>query len=468
MTTATTPSTAERHAPPARRSTSAWETGALSVIWGTSVAVAALWLRGAGIQALLGGRGEAWTTLGRATGLAASNLLLYQVLLMARVPVFERGIGRDKVTRWHRRTGFWSFWLMLAHVVLIIVGYAAEARVGWWAQTWDFVATYPGMLLAVAGTAALVAVVVTSIRAARRRMRYESWHLLHLYAYLGAGLALPHQLWTGADFLASPLATAYWWTLWAAAAGAVVFFRLIAPGWRSARHALRVEAVWRDGARGLVVTLTGRHLDRLGAVAGQFFVFRFLDGPGWTRGHPFSLAAAPDGVRLVVAARVVGDGTERMTRLRPGTRVLVEGPYGRMTSQARSARRLLMLGAGAGVAPLVALLQEQAWRPGEAVLVTRDHSPQDALLTGPIDELVARRGLTWYRLDGVRAQSGPTWLPSQHAGWAGPDILREMAGPMKGYDVYLCGPDPWMDALRADLAAAGVRPPRIHAESFSI
>ena len=59
------------------------------------------------------------------------------------------------------------------------------------------------MLLALAGTVALVMVVVTSVREARRRLRYESWHLLHLYAYLGAGLALPHQLWTGADFTAN-------------------------------------------------------------------------------------------------------------------------------------------------------------------------------------------------------------------------------------------------------------------------
>ena len=53
------------------------------------------------------------------------------------------------------------------------------------------------------GVAALVMVVVTSLRAARRRLRYESWHLLHLYAYLGVGLAPPHQVWTGADFIGS-------------------------------------------------------------------------------------------------------------------------------------------------------------------------------------------------------------------------------------------------------------------------
>jgi DMSO/TMAO reductase YedYZ heme-binding membrane subunit len=62
------------------------------------------------------------------------------------------------------------------------------------ATFWTLTTTYPGMLLALAGTLCLVMVVGTSIRAARTRLRYESWHLLHLYAYLGVGLALPHQL----------------------------------------------------------------------------------------------------------------------------------------------------------------------------------------------------------------------------------------------------------------------------------
>jgi predicted ferric reductase len=393
--------------------------------------------------------------------------MLYQVLLMARVPVFERGLGRDTITRWHRLTGFWSFWLMIAHIILVVVGYAATANVGWWPQTVDFVLNYPAMLLATAGTVALMAVVALSIRAARRRLRYESWHLLHLYAYLGVGLALPHQLWTGADFLTSPLATAYWWTLWALALIAVIVHRIIVPLVRSNRCGLRVEAVQQDGARGVTVHMTGRHLDRLGAVAGQFLVFRFLDGPGWTRGHPFSLSATPDGRRLTVTARIVGDGTLRMTRLRPGTRVLIEGPFGRMTGDARAGRKLLMIGAGAGVAPLVALLQEQPWRPGEALLLTRDHRPEDALRADALQDLVSRRGLGWYRLDGKRTEQGTPWLPVRYGSWSGADFLRKLAGPLNAYDVYLCGPGPWMDAVRADLDTAGVHPDRIHSESFS-
>ena len=105
---------------------------------------------------------------------------------------------------------------MLGHVVLITLGYAAGSSLGLWGTIVDFVVDYPGMLLAVAGTAALVMVVVTSVKKARRRLRYESWHLIHLYGYLGAGLALPHQLWTGTDFLASTTATVFWWSLYVA------------------------------------------------------------------------------------------------------------------------------------------------------------------------------------------------------------------------------------------------------------
>ena len=69
--------------------------------------------------------GERAGLLGRLTGLVASDLLLVQVLLMARVPVLERAFGQDRLARRHRVVGFTSFSLMLAHVVLITWGYAA-------------------------------------------------------------------------------------------------------------------------------------------------------------------------------------------------------------------------------------------------------------------------------------------------------------------------------------------------------
>src|ERR1019366_2786933 len=187
-------------------------------------------------------------------------------------------------------------------------------------------------LLAVAGTVALVGVIVTSVRAARARLRYESWHLLHLYAYLGLGLALPHQLWTGKDFLTSPAATVYWWTLWAAAAASVLLWRVGQPLWRSLRHQLVVEQVRAENDRVTTVVMRGRMLHRLPVRAGQFLQWRFLDGPGFTRAHPYSLSAAPDGRTLRITAEHLGDGSSRLADLRPGE---VTGVYGAGSHQDR-------------------------------------------------------------------------------------------------------------------------------------
>ena len=68
------------------------------------------------------------SAVGRLTGLLASDLLLLQVLLMARVPLVERAFGQDRLARWHRWTGFTSFHLMVAHIVLITLGYAGVGR----------------------------------------------------------------------------------------------------------------------------------------------------------------------------------------------------------------------------------------------------------------------------------------------------------------------------------------------------
>ena len=89
---------------------------------------------------------------------------------------------------------------------------------------------------------------MTSVKRARARLRYESWHMIHLYGYLGAGLALPHQLWTGQEFLTSTLATVFWWGLDAVRGCRA---RLAGGGalWRSLRSPLVVSGV-RPEARG--------------------------------------------------------------------------------------------------------------------------------------------------------------------------------------------------------------------------
>jgi predicted ferric reductase len=438
---------------------------AVAAAWLSVVVVVGMWINGGGLSTL-GDVGGPATSLGRITGLVSADLLLIQVLLMARIPWVESWYGQDTLARWHRLVGFTSFWLLVAHIVWITVGYAQAQGSGLFSEAWQLTTDYPGMLLAVAGAALLTAVVVLSIRAARRRLRYESWHLLHLYAYLGVGLALPHELWTGADFVTSGAAQAYWWGLYGITLGAVLAFRIAVPLWRSVYHDLRVHRVTREAPGVVSVYLRGRRLDRLPVRAGQFFLWRFLDGPGWTRAHPFTLSAAPRPRELRITVKDLGDGSGRVAGLRPGTRALIEGPMGSVTAWRRRRRKVLLIAAGVGITLVRSIMDDLAAAPGDVTVLHRVSAPHDAVFRRELDAFARVRGDRVVYLEGPRRRADD-WLPANLAHLGGPGALRWLVPDAAGHDVFVCGPPSWMDSVVASLRAAGVSAGQIHREEFT-
>jgi len=440
-------------------------TAAGSALWLALLLVTYWWVAGGGLQQL-GGWTEGLTSVGRLTGLVASVLLLAQVLLMARVPLLEHAFGQDRLARQHRLVGFTSFNLMLAHVVLITWGYAVGDLVQVPQTFWELVVDYPGVLLALGGTIALVMVVVTSVKAARARLRYESWHLIHLYAYLGVGLALPHQLWTGTDFNSSRGRTLFWWTAWALAAGAVLVWRVGVPLWTNLRHDLRVTSVVPEAPGVWSVYLTGRRMHQLRAEAGQFLGWRFLGRPGWTRANPYSLSAAPDGRSLRITVADAGDGSAAVASLTPGTRALVEGPYGRLTDRARTRDRVAYFGAGVGITPLRALAEGAPYAWGDAVLFQR--FTDVPLFRHELAVLTRERGLQVVELPG-RRRADDSWLGdgTDVGGADDAAVLRAWLPDLPERDVFVCGPPAWTDALVAALLAVGLPADQLHLETFS-
>ncbi|MBO1754868.1 ferric reductase-like transmembrane domain-containing protein [Allobranchiibius sp. CTAmp26] len=436
-----------------------------AALWLTLLFVCALWVHDGGVSDLAAW-GTGMTSLGRIFGLLGSALLLAQVFLMARVPWVERAWGQDHLARIHRVVGFTSFNLIVAHIVLIWLGYASTGPQGLWGTLVEFTLNYPGMLLAIAGTLALIMVVLTSVRAARRRLRYESWHLLHLYAYLAAGLALPHQLWTGKEFLSSPVSTIFWWGLYAGCAAAVLVYRVALPATRALRHQARVVDVRHESPSIVSVTVAGPRLGRLPVRGGQFLQWRFLDGPGWTRSHPYSLSAAPDGRTLRLTAAVVGDGTDRLRGLRPGTRVLIEGPYGRLHEGVRTQRKVLLIGAGVGITPLRALLEALPAAPGDITVVQRSRSSDERVLGAEIADLASRRGARYVVVEGNRIRGRRSWLSESASAWSDEAALLDICPDLVEHDIFICGTPPWMDAVRAAARSAGVPAAQIHTERF--
>jgi ferredoxin-NADP reductase len=197
--------------------------------------------------------------------------------------------------------------------------------------------------------------------------------------------------------------------------------------------------------------------------AGQFFNWRFLGVPGWTRAHPYSLSAAPRPDLLRITVKDLGDGSGAVPSLRPGARVIAEGPYGRLTGAARRRARLTFLACGIGITPIRALLESEFYRRGEAVLIYRVSGPGELTFYRELEQLSRDRGVEIHYLVGPR--SGLSWLPAGHTD-AVQELMR-LAPHVAGSDVYLCGPAPWMASVSDTLDRVGVAAAHIHHEMFS-
>lgn len=438
----------------------------LLIGWAIIVTTIIAWERNGGVADLASGGAETLGSLGRLLGLSSATLLALQIFSMARVPLLEKSAGQDRLARWHRWSGFWSFWLLIGHVVIITLAYSSDMKNSIVGEFIKLVLTWPGMLMALVATVLFVMVVFTSIRAARKKLRYESWHLIHIYAYLGLVLTIPHEIWVGSDLFSGSWARFYWWVLNAGAMGAVLLYRLVMPLLKSLRSSLTVEKVEITGAW-TSITFKGKHLDKLKSEPGQFFVWRFLTKENWSVGHPYSLSApmSRNGARITIGTK--GDDGARLKSLKKGTRVIIEGPYGVMTTGRKSKPKTAFFGSGIGLTPLLAMLHSEAakGRLDNVALVNRISAQGDTPHREELEEM-ARKGLRWFELVGPRARTGAAWLPRGYEK-AQRNLLAEMLGNLKEYDFYICGPGPWADSLLENLERAGVEKDAIHHETFN-
>jgi predicted ferric reductase len=394
------------------------------------------------------------TAAGELAGLTGAYLMLIMVVLIARLPWLERSAGQDRLIHWHRRVAPWAFGLITAHVVFITLGYAQAASTGVLRQIWVFITTYPDLLAAMVGFGLLVMAGVTSLRIARQRLRYETWWVVHLYTYLGLALAFAHQIVTGDAFVGHPLTRAIWITIWAATAGVVLMFRVVAPVARSLRHQLRVVSVSQEGPGVFSVVCRGRRLERLAVSGGQFFLWRFLTRDLWWQAHPYSLSALPRPPFIRVTVKALGDQSSAILELPPGTRVAIEGPYGAFTRHAGTSDRVALIGAGVGITPLRALLEDLPDRV-HVVVIVRASAVEDLVLRGEVATLVARRGGELHEIVGPRDR---VRFDAR--------VLRRLVPDLAERDLYICGPDGFRDNIVDAALRLGVAEEQIHQEVF--
>jgi predicted ferric reductase len=429
------------------------DTDVVAAITAFSLCIAAIWVVHGGIGELGDGQVLMWTSLTDLSGLAASALGLVGFVLLARPRFFERTYGLDRTFVWHRQIGAAMTVLVGVHVAVAVA--AAVPGRGTVGAIHDLTGGIPYMALATIGAGLIGVVTVTSLRAVRRRLAYETWYFVHLLAYAGFALAFGHEIALGTDLSTDTVARWFFVLLHIGVLVALLWGRWL-RSILATRRPFHVSGVDRPSPGTVAITLTGPAVNDLQAVAGQFFLLRPLHRDLWWQTHPFSLSAPPTDGKLRFTVKDRGDASGSLATLRRGAPVALEGPYGVCTPHVFDRRRALFIAGGIGIAPVRAVL-ETLGPNSEPVVLYRAHHEDDLVYLKELEELAGERG------GRVLTLVGPSARFAAHDPFGAASLLGAVPD-LKERVAVVAGPERLLHAARAGLRAAGVPSDRIHFE----
>lgn len=202
---------------------------------------------------------------------------------------------------------------------------------------------------------------------------------------------------------------------------------------------------------------------------GQFVTLELpmADGPLMRTYTLSSSPSRPFSIAVTVKAQTGSTGTRWMfDNLVPGSRIKARGPAGNFSHHDHPAAKYLFISAGSGITPMVSMLRWlndcAPWT--DVAFVNCARSPEEIIFRRELELLGSRMpGLSLGFMIEERS-SRESWFG--HMGRIDAVRLPLLAPDFREREIFCCGPDPFMRAVRDMLQAAGFDMAHYHQESF--
>jgi predicted ferric reductase len=392
-----------------------------------------------------------------ALGFVGLLMMAIQFVLIGRFQSLSAPFGIDTLLRYHRHIAGIALAFVINHPLLLVLHDPAlltwfDPVGGSWASRTGAWAVYAFILLA-----------LLSVFRRQLRIEYEAWRMSH--AVLGVTAlvcALAHVHLAG-RYTDVPWKEAILITISAVMVGAYGYVRLVRPALlRRKPYTVREVRPERGNVWSLALQAEGHPGMRF--LPGQYGYLK-LGSPYTLDEHPFSFSSSSEQPeRIEFAIKELGDFTNRIAQVPPGTTAFVDGPHGSFSSDLTPAPGYVFIAGGIGIAPFMSLLRTLADRrdPRPVLLLYGEKRWDDVAFREELEQLRERLALDVVYL-----------LEQPHEGWEGEtgfvdEALLRRRLPHEGFErhVFICGPNPMIDAVERALVACGVSERNVSAERF--
>ncbi len=434
---------------------------AIAILWiGVYLAITLLPLLVLLFYAPPEGRGF-WTELSVALGFIGLAMMALQFALTARINRVEASYGVDIILQFHRYTSIVAFGLILIHPIILFVTEPETL------QLLNILEAPWRARFAVASTTALIILVVTSIWRQPLKIPYEPWRILHgILAIVIVAFGLAHAL--GVSYYLSLFGkSVLWGAIALCALLLLIYVRIIKP-WFMTKKPYLVEEVIPQRGDVWTLALRSHGHDGMPFEPGQFAWITLNISPFRMREHPFSMSSsAVNPERLEFSIKALGDFTNHIKDVKPGTRAYLDGPYGVFTTDRYwDSAGFVLIAGGIGITPMMSMLVTAVERQDDRpfLLIYASKTWSDVTFREELEELRPRLDLTIVH---VLREPPEDW--QGETGYVDRELLEKYIPLHRGSRQYfICAAPVMMDAVEAALFDLEVPVTNVHMEHFNL
>ncbi len=414
----------------------------------------------------------------RTTGLIG---LIFLTLSLVVTPLRQL-LRWNELVAIRRPLGLWGFYYSCVHLSLYI-GLDRALDLG---STVSEVLSRRYLQVGIAAILLMIPLALTSTDMMVRRLGATRWKRLHRMAYVVVGAGILHYFLLVKSDVRQPLA-------FAGVAGSLLMIR-------AGRHYLDLS---RAAKRNQTAAVGPMHRARSSTFKGLLKVarisqetpdvrtFRFVDPAGGdlpfkyepgqylvlTQGtgadrvvRCYTIASSPTQnafCEITVKREPQGASSRRLhDSVRTGDLLQVTAPLGKFTFTGDSQSRVVLIAGGVGITPLMSMtraLTDRCWN-GRIDFLVAARTQTSLIFRQELAALAARVPQLHVHEILSQADDDPSWTGER--GQLTSDVLQRLVPDWSQTPVFLCGPQPMMDAVSATLRRIGVPEDQLHTEAF--